>query len=290
MSVYTDTMVQTIEDALVGVVTASKVLVAELAESLEVSEKSLAAKIRNMGYTTENAVKGKTFTEAETAQFESLASAGTATAEDIAEAMGKTTAQIRGKALACKATLAPSPKKAPAVLKYTEAETETVTQMAENGDFIEDIAEAMNRTVAQIRGKLLSLKLKAPQRESKAKARTVVYTDEVIASVITAVGEGQSSADIAESLELNVRGLRSRLGRMLKAGDIDALPEDMGTNKGGVFNYTDEIIATLQNLSDSGMTSAEAAEEIGAPVGSVRAKSGKLGIKWAKATKASTED
>ena len=40
--------------------------------------------------------------------------------------------------------------------------------MVEGGSYLEEIADAMGRSVNSIRGKLLSMGLKAPQRDKKA--------------------------------------------------------------------------------------------------------------------------
>ena len=51
---------------------------------------------------------------------------------------------------------------------YTADEENTISSMVEGGSFLEEIAEAVGKTVASVRGKLLSMGLKATQRDKKA--------------------------------------------------------------------------------------------------------------------------
>ena len=96
---------------------------------------------------------------------------GSMTAEEIAADFmgGKFTArQINGKALSLEMTshVKPAEKKI-TPRTYSEDEEAKINDMASSGAFLEEIADAMGRSVNSIRGKLLSMGLKAPQRDKK---------------------------------------------------------------------------------------------------------------------------
>jgi len=96
---------------------------------------------------------------------------------------------------------------------YTEAEEAKFVAMAEAGSFIEDIATALNKTVASVRGKALSLTRKGQiskipaQRESHAKADVdpVAALGDKIATMTV--------AEIAAAVNKTERGLRTLLTR-----------------------------------------------------------------------------
>ena len=84
---------------------------------------------------------------------------GNLTAEEIAEDLlsGKFTArQINGKALSLEMTshVKPAEKKV-TPRTYSEEEEAKITSMVEGGSYLEEIADAMGRSVNSIRGKLL---------------------------------------------------------------------------------------------------------------------------------------
>jgi len=288
MATYTEEMVEQINSVLNGAVEATAENIVQLTEALNVPEKSLGAKLRSMGVTTPKKAGKVAFSEAETEQFIALVDQGL-NAQEIADTLGKRIRQIYGKALSLKLHVE-APAKEEYVKKYTPEQEATIATMVEAGSFIEDIAEAFDKSVAQIRGKLLSMKLKAPQKNHKEVNRTVVYTDEIIASVVAMVKAGNTSEEIAESLDLNPRGVKSRIGKLHKEGVITSLPTDMGTVKKGLVDYTPELIAQIEALAAEGYTSADAADHLGIPVASLRSKSGRLGITFSKPEKVSTEE
>lgn len=172
--------VGTVESA--GVVPAEKVR--EVATDMEVSERSISAKLRKLGYEVESLAKAKTsaFTEADTAalvQFVELNPLSFTYAE-IAEQFndGQFSAkQIQGKILALELTsLVKASEKVEAVRVYTEAEEAEFAEMAEAGKFIEEIADHFNKPIASIRGKALAMLTKGlinkipVQRDLKSKA------------------------------------------------------------------------------------------------------------------------
>ena len=89
-----------------------------------------------------------------------------------------------------------------------------------NGDFVEDIAAALNRPVASLRGKALSL-LRAGSISSMPQQRDVKST---APDAFEALGDvsGMTVADIAAKLEKTERGVKTMLTRRgVKASDYD---------------------------------------------------------------------
>jgi hypothetical protein len=143
--------------------------------------------------------------------------AGVFTYKQIAEAFadGKFTAkQIQGKLLALELTGSVRPaEKVEVARSYTDSEEAKFISMAERGSYIEDIAMALGKTVASVRGKALSLTRKGQiakipaQRESHAKDQVdpIVALGERIASMTV--------AEIAAAVDKTERGLRTLLTR-----------------------------------------------------------------------------
>jgi hypothetical protein len=191
------------------------------AEALEVSTRSVAAKLRQLDVEVVSMAKEKVsaFSEEESHQLFNYVtnSPGVFTYKQIAEvfAGGKFTAkQIQGKLLALELTGSVKPaEKVEVARTYTEAEESKFVQMAERGQYIEDIAQALGKTVASVRGKALSLTRKGQiakipaQRESHAKDQVdpIVALGERIASMTV--------AEIAAAVDKTERGLRTLLTR-----------------------------------------------------------------------------
>jgi len=191
------------------------------AEALEVSTRSIAAKLRQLDVEVVSMAKEKVsaFSEEESHQLFNYVtnSPGVFTYKQIAEvfAGGKFTAkQIQGKLLALELTGSVKPaEKVEVARTYTEAEESKFVQMAERGQYIEDIAQALGKTVASVRGKALSLTRKGQiakipaQRESHAKDQVdpIVALGERIASMTV--------AEIAAAVDKTERGLRTLLTR-----------------------------------------------------------------------------
>lgn len=190
-------------------------------EALGVTTRSVAAKLRQLDHEVASMAKEKVsaFTEEEGYALEDYVSSnsGEFTYKEIAEvfAGGKfTPKQIQGKLLALELTGAVKPaEKVEVARSYTDAEEATFIKMAEGGSFIEDIASKLNKTVASVRGKALSLTRKGQiakipaQRESHAK-------DQV--DPIVALGDkihSMTVAEIAATVDKTERGLRTLLTR-----------------------------------------------------------------------------
>jgi hypothetical protein len=195
--------------------------VEQAAEALDVSTRSVAAKLRQLDHEVVSMAKEKVsaFTEDEGSALANFvnSNANVFTYKQIAEkfADGKFTAkQIQGKLLALEMTgSVKAAEKVEVARSYTEAEENKFVQMAERGSFIEDIAQALGKTVASVRGKALSLTRKGQiakipaQRESHAK-------DQV--DPIVALGERITTmtvAEIAAKVDKTERGLRTLLTR-----------------------------------------------------------------------------
>ena len=191
------------------------------AESLDVSTRSVAAKLRQLDREVASMAKEKVsaFTEDQSRMLFNYVTSnpGVITYKQIADAFANgqfTAKQIQGKLLALELTGSVKPaEKVEVARTYTEAEEAKFVQMAERGQFIEDIAQALGKTVASVRGKALSLTRKGQiakipaQRESHAKDQVdpIVALGERIASMTV--------AEIAAAVDKTERGLRTLLTR-----------------------------------------------------------------------------
>jgi len=200
------------------------------AEMLGFTTRSVASKLRQLDREVASLAKEKTsaFTADEGTDLANFvqANAGNLTYKQIAEnfAGGKFTAkQIQGKLLALELTGSVKPAdKVEIARTYSDAEEAKFINMAETGSFIEDIATALNKTVASVRGKALSLTRKG--QISKIPAQRESHAKESI-DPVTALGDKISTmtvAEIAASVDKTERGLRTLLTRRgIKVADYD---------------------------------------------------------------------
>jgi hypothetical protein len=200
------------------------------AETLGFTTRSVASKLRQLDREVASLAQAKpsAFTPEESADLADFvfANANNLTYKQIAEnfADGKFTAkQIQGKLLALEMTGSVKPaEKVEIARTYSDAEEAKFIKMAESGSFIEEIAAALNKTVASVRGKALSLTRKGQiskipaQRESHAKEQV---------DPVTALGDKISTmtvAEIAATVDKTERGLRTLLTRRgIKVADYD---------------------------------------------------------------------
>lgn len=206
----------------------SQVTVAEAAEQLETSTRSISSKLRKMGYDVElaSAASGKGFTSAQEATLSSFVTdnSGEYTYAQIAEHFENgafSAKQIQGKILSMELTghVAPAPK-VEAVRTYNEAEEATFVQMVNSGAFVEAIAEALGRSVNSIRGKALSLlrsgDIEAIPRQEHTKGND---KSDPLEGVDVA---GMTVEAIAEAIGKTARGVKTMLTRRgLTAADYD---------------------------------------------------------------------
>ena len=200
------------------------------AETLGFTTRSVASKLRQLDREVASLAKEKTsaFTADEGADLADFVNpnAGNLTYKQIAEhfAGGKFTAkQIQGKLLALELTGSVKPaEKVEIARTYSDAEEAKFIKMAETGSFIEDIAAALNKTVASVRGKALSLTRKG--QISKIPAQRESHAKESI-DPVTALGDKISTmtvAEIAAAVDKTERGLRTLLTRRgIKVADYD---------------------------------------------------------------------
>ena len=194
--------------------------VTKAAEALETTARSVAAKLRKLGY--EVASMAKTTTSAFSADESTALSsfvqdnANQFTYAEIAAkfADGKFTAkQVQGKILSLELTsLVKATEKVEAARTYSEQEEAAFIQLVQSGKFVEEIADKLNKSVNSIRGKALSLlrsgqieKIPA-QKESHAKDKEDVFEGlDNIANMTV--------ADIAAATGKTERGIRTTLTR-----------------------------------------------------------------------------
>jgi DNA-binding NarL/FixJ family response regulator len=207
---YTDDMVAAMHDVAGAGVT--EATIESLMSDFDFPRRSVTAKLRKLGYDVPKKPGAAPVFSAD--ETEALASfltnnSGNLTAEEISEAFadGKFTArQINGKALSLEMTahVKPAEKKV-TPRTYSEAEEATITSMVEAGNFLEEIADAMGRSVNSIRGKLLSMGLKAPQRDKKdSKADPYAGIEDMLE---------QTVEEIATAFDKTVRGVKTVLTR-----------------------------------------------------------------------------
>ena len=201
-------------------------LVSTLSEFGDFSDRSIAAKVRNLGFSVEKVgKKAPTFTEdQETELYDfALANSGVYTYGEIAAALfdgQMSTRQIQGKLLSMELTehVKPTEKKEVAK-KYSDEEEATFIKLANSGAFIEDIAEALGKSINSIRGKALSLNRRDGMEIPKTRDHVEPKVDP-----LTALGDvsGLTVLDIATAIDKTERGVKTMLTkRGITAADYD---------------------------------------------------------------------
>jgi transposase len=194
--------------------------VAAAAAALDVSTRSISAKLRKMGEEVEKAgARARVFSEEQETALRTFLenNEGAFTYAEIAGefAGGDYTAkQVQGKILSMELTTAvkAAPKKE-TQKTYSDAEEATFVKLAESGAYLEDIADTLDKSLASVRGKALSLNRtgvieKIPaQRESHA-ANKVDAFDALGDKVLE-----MTDVEIAEAIDRTVRGVRTLITR-----------------------------------------------------------------------------
>jgi len=207
----------------------SQATVAQAADQLETTPRSVSSKLRKMGFDVELASASATraFTDAQEATLLAFVTdnSGQYTYAEIAghfENGNYSPKSIQGKILSMELTdhvkAAPKPE---SVKTYTDAEEVTFVDMVNGGSFVEEIADALGKTVNSVRGKALSL-LRAEaisaipkQKETKGATKADPFVD--IADVAALTVE-----QIAEAIGKTARGVKTMLTRRgLVAADYD---------------------------------------------------------------------
>ena len=207
----------------------SQSTVAEAADQLETSTRSISSKLRKMGYEVElaSASSSRAFSESQEATLATFVqdNSGEYTYAQIAENFegGAFSAKsIQGKILSMELTehVKPAPK-VEAVRTYSEDEEATFIEMVNDGAFVEAIADALDRSVNSVRGKALSLLRSGDidaiprQEHTKGSAKEDPLAD---------LGDisGMTVEEIAEAIGKTARGVKTMLTRRgLIAEDYD---------------------------------------------------------------------
>ena len=216
MSKWNEEMVAKLESLVGDESPVSQETVDSAAGELDVSNRSVAAKLRKMGYEVAKvAERAKTFTDEESDALAAFveANSGNYTFAEIAQefAGGKfTPRQIQGKVLSLELNshVAPTPAKV-AERKFSDEEETLYAKLANSGAFLEDIAEALGRTVNEVRGKALSM-LKEGLITVYPKLRDKVEK----VDPLTALGndiETMTVAEIAEAIGKSERGVKTMI-------------------------------------------------------------------------------
>lgn len=218
---WTDESVSTLL-SIVG--TASPVSVEAVeaaAAALGKSVRSIASKLRQLDREVASLAKEKvpTFSADQSANLEAFVKAnpGLMTYKEIAEnfAGGEFSAkQIQGKLLALELTgLVKAAEKVEVARTYTATEEAKFIEMANKGAFIEDIADALGKSVSSVRGKALSLTRN--EQIAQIPKQKVSHAKESV-DPIAALGDKIATmtvAEIAAAVDKTERGLKTLLTR-----------------------------------------------------------------------------
>ena len=203
--------------------------VAEAADQLETSTRSISSKLRKMGYEVElaSASTSRAFSESQEATLATFVqdNSGEYTYAQIAENFegGAFSAKsIQGKILSMELTdhVKPAPK-VEAVRTYSEDEEATFIEMVNDGAFVEAIADALDRSVNSVRGKALSL---LRSGDIDAIPRQEHTTGSAKEDPLADLGDisGMTVEEIAEAIGKTARGVKTMLTRRgLVAEDYD---------------------------------------------------------------------
>jgi hypothetical protein len=216
---WTDERTQQLVDFVGDNSPVSQAMVADAAEELETSTRSVSSKLRKMGFDVElaSASASKSFSEEQEATLSNFVqdNSGVYTYAEIAsnfEGGSFSAKSIQGKILSMQLTehVKPAPK-VETVKTYSEDEESQFISMVNDGAFIEDIAEGLGRSVNSIRGKALSL-LRAgeinaipKQEHTKGSSKADPLADVEI--------DGMTVEEIADEIGKTVRGVKTMLTR-----------------------------------------------------------------------------
>jgi len=200
--------------------TISQDTVATTAVELDTTTRSISSKLRKMGYEVELAASAhkKAFTDDQADALSAFVTgnSGEYTYADIAanyEDGAFTAKQVQGKILSMELTSHVKPaEKVEVARTYTPAEEATFLDLVSNNAFVEEIAEALGKSINSVRGKALSFLRSGDitsipkQKESRAKANVDALTELGDISAMTV-------EQIAESIDKTIRGVKTMLTR-----------------------------------------------------------------------------
>jgi len=226
---WTDERTQQLVDFVGDSSPISQAMVSDAADDLETSTRSVSSKLRKMGYDVElaSSVSNRTFSEDQEATLSNFVTdnSGQYTYADIASSFEDgffSAKSIQGKILSMELTSHVKPAEKPeSVRTYSPEEENTFTTMVNDGAFVEEIAEALGKSVNSIRGKALSLLRSGDigaipkQKETKgsSKADPLAEVNDI---------ENMNVEDIADEIGKTVRGVKTMLTRRgLTCADYD---------------------------------------------------------------------
>ena len=226
---WTDERTQQLVDFVGDSSPISQAMVSDAADDLETSTRSVSSKLRKMGYDVElaSSVSNRTFSEDQEATLSNFVTdnSGQYTYADIASSFegGHFSAKsIQGKILSMELTSHVKPAEKPeSVRTYSPEEENTFTTMVNDGAFVEEIAEALGKSVNSIRGKALSLLRSGDigaipkQKETKGSSKADPLAE------VSDLGDMSVEA-IADEIGKTVRGVKTMLTRRgLTCADYD---------------------------------------------------------------------
>ena len=216
---WTDERTSSLENFVGSESPVSQATVANAAEELETSVRSVSSKLRKMGYDVELASSSntKSFSDEQEATLSNFVTdnSGQYTYAEIAsnfEGGAFSAKSIQGKILSMQLTehVKPAPK-VETVKSYNEDEEATFVSMVNDGAFIEQIAESLGRSVNSIRGKALSL-LRAGEINAIPKQEHTTGSSKADPLADMDISE-MSVEDIADEIGKTVRGVKTMLTR-----------------------------------------------------------------------------
>tara|TARA_S200002703_G_scaffold40850_1_gene35515 strand:+ start:669 stop:1385 length:717 start_codon:yes stop_codon:yes gene_type:complete len=233
---WTDERTQQLTDFVGSESPISQSTVASAAEELETSTRSVSSKLRKMGFDVElaSASASKSFSDEQEATLAAFVTdnSGSYTYAEIAsnfEGGSFSAKSIQGKILSMELTshVKPAPK-VETVRTYTPEEEGTFVSMVNDGSFVEEIADALGKSVNSIRGKALSLLRSGEinaipkQKETKGSSKADVLADVDVAN--------HTVEEIADQIGKTVRGVKTMLTRRgLQCSDYNgAAKKDIG--------------------------------------------------------------
>ena len=233
---WTDERTQQLTDFVGSESPISQSTVANAADELETSTRSVSSKLRKMGFDVElaSASASKSFSDEQEATLQAFVTdnSGLYTYAEIAsnfEGGNFSAKSIQGKILSMELTshVKPAPK-VETVRTYTPEEEGTFVSMVNDGSFVEEIADALGKSVNSIRGKALSLLRSGEinaipkQKETKGSSKADVLADVDVAN--------HTVEEIADQIGKTVRGVKTMLTRRgLQCSDYNgAAKKDIG--------------------------------------------------------------
>ena len=216
---WTDERTQQLTDFVGSESPVSQATVANAADELETSVRSVSSKLRKMGFDVElaSASQSKAFSDEQESTLANFVqdNSGQYTYAEIAsnfEGGNFSAKSIQGKILSMQLTehVKPAPK-VETVKSYNEDEEATFVNMVNDGAYIEQIADALGRSVNSIRGKALSL-LRAGEINAIPKQEHVTGNSKADPLADMDISE-MSVEDIADEIGKTVRGVKTMLTR-----------------------------------------------------------------------------